>query len=307
MTSTSWETLPYDAWQPTCDTVHAHSQLLGKLAVALAPPEPQLQHAALRLSARGWETMPLPAPNGTGALVVVLDLQRHETVMEHSDGRTERVALTPNRTVGEVSRDVMAAVRRLVGPVEINPTPQEVAWSARLDEDDEHRTYDPGQVVRYFAAATRASLVLADLRAPYRGRSSPVNAWWGTFDLAVSLYSGRQVEPPSKDFIMRNAGNAQQIEIGWWPGDARHSKAAFYGFAAPAPEGFAAGDLSPAPGGWDQGLGEFVLEWDDLTASTDPHAAALAFGRAVLAHACLVCEWDPALASSAQGVPPAVS
>lgn len=165
MTSTDWETLPYDAWQATCDTVHAHSQLLGKLAVALATPEPQLQHAALRLTARGWETMPLPAPDGSGVLVVVLDLQRHHTVLEHSDGRTEQVSLTPNRSVGEVSREVLTAVRRLVGPVEINPNPQEVSWSAPLDEDDEHKTYDAGQVANYFAAATRASLVLTDLRA----------------------------------------------------------------------------------------------------------------------------------------------
>ncbi len=307
MTSTGWEALPFDGWHPTCDTLHAHSQLLGKLAVALAPPEPQLQHAALRVTARGWETLPLPAPDGSGALVVALDLQHHEAVVEHSDGRTERVSLTPNRSVGEVTREVLAGLGRLVGPVHINPTPQEVSWSAPLDEDDEHTTYEPGQVSTYFAAATQAALVLADLRAPYRGRSSPVNAWWGTFDLAVSLYSGRQVDPPSHDFIMRNAGTAQQIEIGWWPGDARYPKPAFFGFAAPAPEGFANGNLAPAAGGWNDSLGEFILDWEDVIAGVDPHAMALEFARAVVAHACLICEWDPALAESAQGVPPPVS
>ena len=307
MTSTSWETLPYDSWAATCDTLHAHTQLLGKLAVSLAPPEPQLQHAALRLTARGWETMPLPAPDGSGVVVVALDLHRHETVMEHSDGRTERVPLTPNRAVGEVSRDVLAGLRRLCGPVEINPNPQEVAWSTPLTEDEEHRTYEPGAVATYFGAATRAALVLADLRAPYRGRSSPVNVWWGTFDLAVSLYSGREVDPPSKGYIMRNAGSAQQIEIGWWPGDARHPGPAFYGFAVPAPDGFASGSLAPAAGGWSAELGEFILEWSDAAGRPDPHATALEFGRAVVAHGCLICEWDPALADSAQGVPPPLS
>ena len=304
MTSTGWEALPYDAWAATCDTLHAHTQLLGKLAVSLAPPEPQLQHAALRLTARGWETMPLPAPDGSGALVVALDLHGHEAVMEHSDGRTDRVPLTPNRPVGEVSRDVLAGIRRLCGPVEINPNPQEVSWSTPLTEDEEHRTYEPSAVATYFAAATGAALVLADLRAPYRGRSSPVNAWWGTFDLAVSLYSGREVDPPSKGYIMRNAGSAQQIEIGWWPGDPRHPGPAFYGFAVPAPDGFASGSLAPAAGGWSAELGEFILEWSDVAGSPDPHASALEFGRAVVAHACLMCEWDPALAASAQGVPP---
>src|SRR6476646_1870667 len=95
--------LSYDRWSETCDTLHAHTQLLGKLAVRLAPPEPQLQHAALRLTARGWETLPLPAPDGSGALVVVLDLRTHEALVEHSDGRVRRVALTPNWPVGEVA------------------------------------------------------------------------------------------------------------------------------------------------------------------------------------------------------------
>src|SRR5277367_6032613 len=124
---TEWPALPYDAWSATCDTLHAHTQVLGKLAAALAPPEPQLQHAALRLTARGWETMPLPAPDGSGALVVALDLQRHDNVVEHSDGRLERVPLTPNRSVGEVTRDVMSAISRMVGPVQINTIPQEVS------------------------------------------------------------------------------------------------------------------------------------------------------------------------------------
>src|SRR3954451_22741310 len=119
---------PYDEWRETCDTLHAHTQVLGKLAVALAPPEPQLQHAALRLTARGWETAPLPAPDGSGALVVALDLHRHEAVAEHSDGRARRVALTPDRPVGAVTRDLLAAVGELAGPVRIDPTPQEVSW-----------------------------------------------------------------------------------------------------------------------------------------------------------------------------------
>src|SRR5262245_12075699 len=105
--SLGWPALPpYEAWRATCDTVHAHTQVLGKLAVALAPPEPQLQHAALRLSARGWETLPLPAPDGSGALVAALDVRTHEAVVEHTDGRVRRAALTPDRPVGEVTREL---------------------------------------------------------------------------------------------------------------------------------------------------------------------------------------------------------
>jgi Family of unknown function (DUF5996) len=302
-----WPELSYPQWSATCDTLHAHTQVLGKLAATLAPPEPQLQHAALRLTARGWETAPLPAPDGSGALVVALDLRTHEAVVEHSDGRASRVALAPDRPVGEVTREVLEAVRRVGGDVEIDATPQEVPWSAPLDEDDEHTRYDSRQVADYFAAATRAALVLAAFRAPYRGRSTPVNAWWGSFDLAVNLFSGLPADPPADDFIIRNAMDAQEVAIGWWPGDPRYDKAAFYAYAHPAPEGFAAATLSPTAARWEPALGEYILEWDDVRASPNPHALALAFARSAFRHACAVCEWDPALPASAEGTPPPVA
>jgi hypothetical protein len=119
----------------------------------------------------------------------------------------------------------------------------------------------------------------------------------------VSLFSGRPVEPASGEFIMRNAGDAQQIEVGWWPGDPRYPRAAFFAYAYPAPAGFAAATLSPAAARWDAGLGEYVLDWDDARASADPRRAALEFARSSVRHACAVCGWDPALAASAQGVP----
>ena len=302
-----WPALPYEAWSATCDTLHAHTQVLGKLAVALAPPEPQLQHAALRLTARGWEALPLPAPDGSGALVVGLDLHNHEAVAEHSDGRVRRVPLAPDRAVGEVTRDVLAAIGDLVGPVRVNLRPQETPWTTPLDEDDEHATYDASQVATYFTAATQAALVLAALRAPYRGRSSPVNAWWGTFDLAVSLFSGQPADPPSSEFIMRNSANAQQIEVGWWPGDARYPRAAFFAFAFPAPAGLDTATLSPPAAHWNPDLKEYVLDWDDVRGAPDPRRVAIDFGLSAIRHACVVCGWDPLLAASVEGLPPPVT
>jgi len=307
MSSTWPELPPYEQWRATCDTLHAHTQVLGKLAVRLAPPEPQLQHAALRLTARGWETLPMPAPDGSGSLVVALDLRVHEAVAEHSGGRAARIPLTPDRPVGEVTRELLAAVRGLGGPVEIDPTPQEVSWQVPLDQDDEHARYDPDQVAAYFAAATQVALVLAAYRAPYRGRATPVNAWWGSFDLAVSLFSGLPADPPSRDFIMRNAMDAQEVAVGWWPGDGRHGQAAFYAYAHPAPAGFAHTPLSPPAARWDTALGEYILDWDDVGAAADPHATALEFLRSAFRHACLVCGWDDWLARSADGTPPPVS
>jgi hypothetical protein len=302
-----WPQLNYTDWTPTCDTLHAHTQVLGKLAVALAPPEPQLQHAALRLTARGWETLPLPAPNRSGALVAGLDLRAHEAFVEHTDGRAGRVALTPNRAVGEVTRELLGHARSLGGAVEIDATPQEVWWTSPLDQDDEHATYDGEAVSAYFAAATRAALVLAAFRAPYRGRCTPVNAWWGSFDLAVNLFSGSPANPPSPDFIMRNAMDAQEVAVGWWPGSPTYEKAAFYAYAHPAVESFAGAQLSPSDSRWDGALGEYVFDWDDVCSSPDPHAAALEFARSALRHGCTVCEWDPALLASAEGTPPPVS
>jgi hypothetical protein len=302
-----WPSLSYAAWRETCDTLHAHTQVLGKLAAESAPAEPQLQHAALRLTARGWETAPLPAANGSGSFVALLDLHRHEAVVETSGGERRALPLTPDRPVGEVTRELLAAVAELAGPVAIDPAPQEVPWTVALDEDTEHARYDAGQVAAYFAAATRAALVLAEYRAPFRGRSTPVNAWWGSFDLAVSLFSGDPAAPPSSDFIMRNSMDAQEVAVGWWPGDPKYEKAAFYAYAHPASESFAGGQLSPPQSRWDGDLGLYVLDWEDVVAAADPHRLALEFARSAFQHSCRTCGWDPELAASAEGSPPPVA
>lgn len=299
---------PYSAWRATCDTLHAHTQVLGKLAVALAPPEPQLQHGALRLSARGIETHPLPAADGSGALVIALDLHRHQAIAQHSSGTEASVALTPHRSVGAVTRELLAAVAELGGAVAIDPTPQEVSWTVPLDEDEQHSSYAPAEAVAYFVAATDAALALAELRAPYRGRCTPVNAWWGSFDLAVSLFSGRTADPPASDFIMRNAMDCEEIAVGWWPGDERHDEPALYAYLHPAREDFPRG--TPEPAGvarWDDALGEYVLPWREVCVSASPRATALAFMRSVFQHGCALCDWDPLLAGSAHGEPPPVA
>jgi hypothetical protein len=301
----AWQSLPLESWRETCDTVHAHTQLLGKLAVALAPAEPQLQHAALRLTARGWETLPLPAPDGSGSFVAVLDLVSHAALLEHSDGRRSSFQL-PGRSVGAVARELLGAARVLAGDFSVDLKPQEVSWTVPLDQDEEHASYEPAQVSAYFAAATQAALVLAEFRAPFRGRSTPVNAWWGSFDLAVSLFSGEPADPPSQDFIMRNAMDAQEVAVGWWPGDDRHPYPAFYAYAHPAPEGFGEGTLSPREARWAPDLGEYILDWEDVCAADDPHGTALLFARSAFDHSCRVCAWDPALAASAEGTPPPV-
>jgi hypothetical protein len=301
-----WPSISYPDWSETCDTLHAHTQVLGKLAAELAPPEPQLQHAALRLTARGWETAPLPSPDGNGAFVVALDLHRHEALIETSDGKRQAVPLIPNRPVGEVTKALLAGIAEVAGEAKIDFEPQEVAWTVPLDQDDEHATYDRQAIADYFGMATRAAEVLAAFRAPWRGRSTPVNAWWGSFDLAVNLFSGDPAAPPSDDFIMRNAMNAQEVAVGWWPGDPKHPGAAFYAYAHPANPGFAGGDLAVPGSRWDADLGEYVLEWEELVEAEDPHARALNFARSAFRHACATCGWDPELAATAESKPPPI-
>jgi hypothetical protein len=302
-----WPELPYTEWRETRDTLHAHTQLLGKLAVRLAPREPQLQHTALRLTARGWETAPLPAPDGSGALVVALDLPLREAAVEHSDGGRRRIPLAPERSVAEVTREVLAAVRDLGGEVELNLVPQETSWKTPLDEDGEHRTFVGEHVDAYFGAATRAAQVLAALRAPYRGRATQVNAWWGSFDLAVNLFSGRPADPPSADFIMRNSMDAEEVAVGWWPGDERYPGAAFYAYVHPKPDGLETVEIAPEAARWEAALGEFVLDWDAVRSAPDPFEAALEFGRSAARHACDLCGWEPSLRASVDGSPPPIA
>jgi hypothetical protein len=206
-----------------------------------------------------------------------------------------------------VTRDVLDGVGRLAGTVEINPKPQEVPWDTPLDEDTQHATYDPDQVAAYFAAATQVALVFREFRAPFRGRSTPVIAWWGAFDLALVMFSGRPAQPPADDFISRNGGDAELIQLGWWPGDWRYERAAFFAYAHPAPAVLAEVDLRPDPAHFESDLGEFVLEWNDIRSEPDPHGLALEFCHSFWQHACAVCEWDPFLASSAEGQPPPIN
>ncbi len=231
-------------------------------------------------------------------MVVALHVHAHGAVIEHSDGR-RRVAFTQNWPVRAVTRDALGALRGLIEAVPFNPAPQETSWSVPLDDDDEHATYDIEQVGAYLEAATSAARVLAELRAPYRGRSTPVNAWWGSFDLASACSAaGRQGRPPAPS----SSATPWTPKRSLWAGGLATS-------ATPAPPSTpmpirrharhrAQGRLEPEAARWDIGLGEYLVEWDDIRGAADPYRVALAFARSAVRHACRVCEWDPVLAGS---------
>ena len=264
----------------TRDTLHAHTQVLGKLAVTLAPPEPQLQHAALRLTARGWETA---AAAGARRLRRVRSSCSICTPTRRSSSTATAASAHPAHARSRRS----ARSRASCWPPCAGSRARWSSTSRRrrrpgrqpLDEDDEHATFDTAHVDAYFAAATRAAMVLAALRAPYRGRSTPVNAWWGSFDLAVSLFSGKSVEPPGDGFIWRNAGDAEQVEIGWWPGDARYPTAAFFAYAFPAPAGFENATLSAGRRALGRRSRRVHPRLGRHRDDPDPHASASQFAR----------------------------
>ena len=256
-------------------------------------------------TARGWETLPLPAPDGSGSFAAILDLRAHEAVVEHSDGRERRASLL-DRPVGAVTRELLGAARELAGDFEIDPTPQEVPWSEPLDEDERHAHLRP--------AAGRALLRRGDagraragrVPRPYRGRSTAVNAWWGSFDLAVSLFSGEPAEPPSQDFIMRNSMDAQEVAVGWWPGDDRYGRAAFYAYAHPRRPG-SRGRSSPAG----QPLGRVSSASTCSTGTTSVRAPTRAAPRSTSPARrsptpARRAAGTPQLAASAEGHPPPV-
>ena len=230
----------------------------------------------------------------------------HEAAVEHSDGGVARIPLMPNRPVGEVTRDVLAAARKLGGAFEINPTPQEVPWSVPLDEDDEHATYDPDQVASYFATATHAALVLAAFRAPV---PRPLDAGERVVGHVrpgrEPLFGPRPSRRPMTSSCATRWMRRRSPSAG---GPATRGTARPRSSHTPTRAGgFAGATLSPAIARWDETLGEYLLDWDDVRSSPDPHAAALEFARSVFRHACAVCDWDPALPASAEGAPPPVT
>ena len=271
----AWPALSYEQWSETCDTLHAHTQVLGKLAVALAPPEPQLQHAALRLTARGWETAPLPAPDGSGALVVALDLRTHEAVVEHSDGRRPARRARP-RPAGRrgharaAGRGPRARRRRRDRPDAAGGPLERAARRGRRARELRPRRRSPPtsppRPARRSCSRRSARPTAAARRRSTRG---------GARSTSRSACSpGEPADPPSDDFIMRNAMDAQEVAVGWWPGDPRYRQGGVLRLRAPGARGVCGRDArSPRGARWDAALGEYILDWDDVRASPDPHAA----------------------------------
>jgi len=289
VTGDAWPGLPYADWRPTRDTLHMYTQVIGKVRLALSPFEPEWGNVPLYVTARGLTTSPMPT--GRGTVDAEFDLIEHALVLRASDGRVERRPL--GGAVADFHRDVMSALARLQVEVSISVVPSEVSNPVPFPEDREHATYDEADAGRFFRVLSMVDMVLRRHRARFRGRTTPVQFFWGTFDLALVRYSGRRVAPPpDAGVIARFSGDAEEICAGWWPGDERVPDPAFYAYAFPKPEGIEIAAIEPDAGAWSDTAGEFILPYEHARSLPDPAAAVLAFLSTTYARASALMGWD---------------
>jgi len=293
MGAQEWPELTYESWQPTRDTLHMYLQVIGKVRLALTPREPQWGNVTLYLTARGMTTSPIWG--GSAAFSIDVDFIDHQVVIADTEGRVERLALTA-RPVADFYADFMDRLQRLGVLVELSTTPSEVPDPIPFPRDTVHASYEPAWAQRFWRLLSRIDLILKEHRAAFRGRSTPVHFFWGTFDLAYTRFSGRPAEPPpGADLIARVSADAEQVCAGFWPGNTQLPEPAFFAYAYPSPSGVENASVLPAGAGWNAQIGEFILTYDEARRSGDLRGAILDFLRSTYQAEATRLGWDPDL------------
>lgn len=287
-----WPALPYEEWKDTYATLHMWSQVIGKVAVALAPPINHSWGVSLQVTARGLATRPLPY--GNRSFIMGFDFIDHQLVVETSDGGRRVLSLEP-RTVADFYRDVMAMLQQMALPVKIWPVPVEIPSPIRFDEDTVHHSYDPEFANRCWRILVQADRVFTASRTAFIGKCSPVHFFWGSFDLAVSRFSGRPAPPRDGPAFMRDAYSHEVISHGFWPGSGPLLEPAFYAYAVPAPHGFESALVEPEGAFYHPELAEFVLPYESVRTAASPDAAITAFVKSTYARGADLGGWDSAL------------
>jgi hypothetical protein len=288
----AWPDLNLTAWAATKKSLHLYSQMLGKLRLGLAPDQPNWMFTALALDARGFTTGAMPV--GHASAQASIDVFSSQLRVARSDGRSVDVALQPPKTVADVFAAFLAALAELEIDVAIWPKPQEIADTTPLDTDRRPAAYDPEAVQRWFTAMTTIAGVFDRWRAHFFGRTGIV-LWWGGFDFALMLFSGKHVPAPTdRGYIMRYDLDAELMNVGIYLGDEASPAPFFYGYLYPHPAGTEARPLAPAEASWSQQLGEWVLPYEVVRTATDPDAALRTFLDAIYDRACSDGGWDRA-------------
>jgi hypothetical protein len=274
-TNGHWPALPLEDWRDTYATLHMWSQVVGKVCLALTARTNHFWNIAFQITARGLATPALPA--GGQTLVIVFDFVDHQLRLECSSGRTELVALQP-RTVADFYDAVSRKLREIGIDVHIWPMPVEVPEPIRFDLDTVHGSYDPAAAHRFWQALLAMKPTFDEFRSRFIGKCSPVHFFWGSFDLAVTRFSGRRApERPGADAITREAYSHEVISHGFWPGGGAVPEPAFYAYAVPEPEGFKQAAVAPAAAYYHKDLSEFVLPYEAVRTAVSPADDLMAF------------------------------
>jgi len=275
-----WPALPYAAWRDTAVTFQLWTQIVGKVRLALTPWLNHGWHVPLYVNARGLGTSPMPTAHGT--LELDFDLVAHRLVIRTAETLDGGFALEP-MSVADFHRRCLQALEAAGHPVEIDPMPNEVVDPIRFADDRVHASYDPAAVHVFWRALVRIERVFQLFRTGFLGKSSPVHLFWGSFDLAVTRFSGRPAPrhpggvPGLPDAVTREAYSHELSSAGFWPGSDAHPQAAFYSYAYPTPAGFDAAPIEPTGAMWSAPMGEWLLPYEVVRAARDPEATLLRF------------------------------
>jgi hypothetical protein len=286
-----WPSLPSEAWKDTYATLHLWSQVVGKIALAQAPPLNHGWGIAFDVTARGVTTKTLP--HDTRSFRIAFDFIDHQLVIEASDGARRTLPLVP-RTVADFYREVMATLREMSLAVKIWPVAVELPAPIRLDEDVEHRSYDPEYANRWWRIIVQVQRVFSASRCDFVGKCSPVHFFWGSFDLAVTRFSGRTAPPREGPAFMRDAYSHEVISHGFWPGSGPVAEPAFYAYAVPEPQGLKQAPVRPDGAFYHRDLGEFLLPYEVVRTSASPDQAITDFVDSTYDAAASLAGWDRA-------------
>jgi hypothetical protein len=287
--SDAWPALPYEAWKDTYATLHMWTQMVGKIALAHAAPLNHCWAVAMLFNARGLRTRLLS--HGRRAFTISFDFLDHQLAIDTLDGARSTLALSP-RSVADFYHELMARLNAMGLPVRIWSMPVEIPDPIRFEEDTLHRSYDPVYVERWWNIQARVHQVFTARRAPFIGKCSPVHFFFGSFDLAVTRFSGRLAPPRDAPAFMRDAYSHEVISHGFWPGSAPLFEPAFYAYAVPEPDGLKDAAIRPDGAYYHPDLREFVLPYEAVRTAPSPEAALAAFVDSTYEQAATLANWD---------------
>ena len=288
----SWPSLPLEEWKDTLSTLHMWTQVVGKVRLAQTPLVNHWWNVPLYVSARGLTTTAMPY--GDTFFAMEFDFIDHKLGINCSDGANASIALEP-KSVATFYRETMSALEKLGLPVKIWKMPVEIPDPIPFDQDEQHASYDPEYVNRLWQILRSSDRVMQEFRSRFIGKSSPVHFFWGSFDLAVTRFSGRPAPPrPDADPITREAYSHEVISHGWWPGQGPLGKAAYYSYTAPAPEGLASAKLRPEQALYSTDMSEYLLLYDDVRNAPYPDAALMEFLQSTYEAGADLAKWDRA-------------